>query len=524
MNWRKSIAALSVTTLLVGFSVIGSERASADTTPLKIMPLGDSLTEGYGNFVGGYRVDLYTKLINAGINFDFVGSASGGPSTLPDKNHQGMVGWRIDELISKPDWGTTIEGWLNTYQPDMVLLQAGTNDVNQNYDYATCWSRLNDLIDRIIANRPNAYIVVSTIPNDGYFAYNDRAAVYNAGIPDIVYKKASQGKKIYLVDNFNAGTIYPDDFGYGDGWQDQVHFNWNGYAKHANNWFAKIQNILQPSDFTAPSTPQPLWAASKTNTSVTLNWSASSDNVKVDHYEIYQNTATGPVYAGHSYTNAVTLTGLTADTAYQFEIKAYDAEGNASAASYWLSVTTNATADTVNLFSDNFNDRYADGWKTSEGQWIVNNGEYVKSTGDSGRAIIGDYAWANYAVQGTVVPSNSKSSVGILGRVQSNDNSLFYQLDLNTDGTTKKWSIKKFTGLFSSTTLASGTYTYTGGTPYLLKLSMNGSTLSASISTDNGLNYSPLGSATDSAYTAGKAGVRTDGTGSHFDNFKVTAN
>ncbi|MNQ86089.1 Beta/alpha-amylase precursor [compost metagenome] len=78
---------------------------------------------------------------------------------------------------------------------------------------------------------------------------------------------------------------------------------------------------------------------SKTDTSISLSWSASTDTVGVTGYEIWRNGVKVATTASTSYTN----TGLTANTAYSYTVKAYDAAGNLSAESAAISVTTNPT-------------------------------------------------------------------------------------------------------------------------------------------------------------------------------------
>jgi chitodextrinase len=94
-----------------------------------------------------------------------------------------------------------------------------------------------------------------------------------------------------------------------------------------------------PSDTQAPSTPSGLSAPSKTATSVTLSWSASTDNVGVTGYDVYR----GSTLAGSSSSTSYTVTGLSASTAYSFTVRARDAAGNTSAASGAVSVTTSAS-------------------------------------------------------------------------------------------------------------------------------------------------------------------------------------
>jgi len=88
-------------------------------------------------------------------------------------------------------------------------------------------------------------------------------------------------------------------------------------------------------DTTAPSVPTNLAVTSKTSSSVSLSWSASTDNVGVAGYTVSY---------GSSNVNATgtsaTISGLTANTSYTFTVKAYDAAGNVSAASAPLTATT----------------------------------------------------------------------------------------------------------------------------------------------------------------------------------------
>ncbi|MCZ8521201.1 MULTISPECIES: fibronectin type III domain-containing protein [Paenibacillus] len=94
------------------------------------------------------------------------------------------------------------------------------------------------------------------------------------------------------------------------------------------------------SDTAAPSVPANVAVMSKTSTSVTLTWNASTDNTGVTQYEVYRGTALAASVTG----TTATVSGLTASTAYTFTVKAKDAAGNVSAASSAVSVTTSAPA------------------------------------------------------------------------------------------------------------------------------------------------------------------------------------
>ncbi|HEX8346660.1 MAG TPA: PQQ-dependent sugar dehydrogenase [Actinoplanes sp.] len=90
-------------------------------------------------------------------------------------------------------------------------------------------------------------------------------------------------------------------------------------------------------DPTAPSAPSGL-AAAVSGTTVTLNWTAATDNIAVTAYDIQRNgTRIGSVPG-----TATTFidSGLTANTLYRYSVLARDAAGNVSPPSNTVPVTT----------------------------------------------------------------------------------------------------------------------------------------------------------------------------------------
>nr|WP_245699880.1 glycosyl hydrolase family 18 protein [Paenibacillus glacialis] len=92
------------------------------------------------------------------------------------------------------------------------------------------------------------------------------------------------------------------------------------------------------SDTQAPSTPANLQATGTTTSSITLAWNASTDNVGVTSYDVYQGSTLLSNVSGSTLT--YTNTGLSANTTYTYKIKAKDAAGNVSAFSNQISATT----------------------------------------------------------------------------------------------------------------------------------------------------------------------------------------
>ncbi|MEY8445864.1 glycosyl hydrolase family 18 protein [Enterococcus ratti] len=109
-----------------------------------------------------------------------------------------------------------------------------------------------------------------------------------------------------------------------------------------NESFAKAyQNLFkeQVPDTEKPSKPKNL-KGTATQSSVSLSWSASTDNVRVSHYNVYQNNQ----LIGTSDTTSYTVTNLSPDTTYSFTVEAVDASNNCSTPSDVLKIKTQAAA------------------------------------------------------------------------------------------------------------------------------------------------------------------------------------
>lgn len=196
---------------------------------VRIMPLGDSITHG-ADIPGGYRIGLWSMLTNQGSNVDYVGSEVNGPTTLVDTNHQGHRGWRIDQIQA------IIDARLTTYQPQVILLHIGTNDMNQNYSVGAAPNRLSALIDQITTAMPQVYVVVASILPMQDAAKNSRVVQFNSAIPGIVDAKRAAGKRVSHVDMYNALTL-ADLY-------DGIHPNTGGYDKMAAVWLQALTPIM----------------------------------------------------------------------------------------------------------------------------------------------------------------------------------------------------------------------------------------------------------------------------------------
>ncbi|MGW6443345.1 fibronectin type III domain-containing protein [Lentzea sp. NPDC055074] len=94
--------------------------------------------------------------------------------------------------------------------------------------------------------------------------------------------------------------------------------------------------VTGSGDTTAPSAPANARSTGTTASSVSLTWDASSDNVAVTGYDVYNGSTLATTVTG----TTATVSGLKADNDYTFTVKAKDAAGNTSAASAAVTART----------------------------------------------------------------------------------------------------------------------------------------------------------------------------------------
>jgi pectate lyase len=171
------------------------------------------------------------------------------------------------------------------------------------------------------------------------------------------------------------------------------------------------------------------------------------------------------------------------------------------------------TAYGAPLFTDDFEDGNTSGWSRSGGSWsVVVDGSRVfrqTSTSSDARALAGQTAWTDYAVQARVKPlAYNGNSVGVIARAQSSTN--YYAFSV--DGAQGRL-LKRVNGVVS--TLAMGAVSVPAGTWVTLRLETAGTTLRGLV------NGAPVATATDSAFAGGRLGLLATSASAAFDD--VTA-
>ncbi|MFM8706987.1 MAG: SGNH/GDSL hydrolase family protein [Planctomycetia bacterium] len=235
--------------------------AVAGRPPLRILPVGDSITRGSylatqnGQAMGlphpdggGWRKGLQDRLRAAGIAFDFVGDldylAYGREGVIDpafDPHHHGLAGFGNARILSGGTVPTPADVLaargvkeiavrplvevLDREKPDVILLMSGAN----GFDAAA-----RDRLIQTIGESCDAHLFVATItPQKAPRAGWEQVDAYNASLAAVVAAQQAAGKRITLVDMHAALT--PDDL-----LPDGVHPNRAGMDKIAATWFAAI--------------------------------------------------------------------------------------------------------------------------------------------------------------------------------------------------------------------------------------------------------------------------------------------
>ncbi|MFC5668453.1 ricin-type beta-trefoil lectin domain protein [Kitasatospora misakiensis] len=205
---------IALVTAALGVTTTGAVPASAaSSTPLRVMPLGDSITWGEGSSTGnGYRGPLWDGLAADGHPLDFVGTGRAG--SMADPDNEGHGGYRIDQIAALADASLT------RYRPNVVTLEIGTNDLNANDQPATAGARLKSLVNRITADVPDATVLLASLIVSTSGRVEQSRPAYNQAIRQIVSDAQAAGKHVAYVDMSGltaadlTDTLHPNDSGY----------------------------------------------------------------------------------------------------------------------------------------------------------------------------------------------------------------------------------------------------------------------------------------------------------------------
>ncbi|WP_116545133.1 SGNH/GDSL hydrolase family protein [Pontibacter virosus] len=262
------------------FLFLGFE-AFSQAQPIRIMPLGNSITQGNMDYVS-YRYPLWKKLIDAGVNFEFVGSHTennGGTPSFDDhkgqsfsNRNEGHWGWSTDQILKGRDGKGTIAQWADASKPDMVLMHLGTNDMFSGHAIEETIDEIKAVIDTIHKKSPGVTIFLAKlIPADGQVVGLDKAQniqELNEQIEALVKSQTSDGPPLILVDQNTGFKVKAGEDTY-----DGIHPNESGMEKMAQVWFdAIMEEVIIPLPVELHS-----FKGIATQSGVQLDWETASE-------------------------------------------------------------------------------------------------------------------------------------------------------------------------------------------------------------------------------------------------------
>ncbi|MCW1925774.1 exo-alpha-sialidase [Luteolibacter arcticus] len=264
---------------LAGLLAVAGAMADADAEPVKIALIGDSITQGAGYAVNGstyaqngnrsWRWEFFKHLVDAGTEFDFVGSlttnytnndAGSDDATnayypawrgVPfDRDHDGHWGWRASQVLGAtagPSSGKRGTGnlgtWLSSYTPDSVVMMIGINDLNDPGKMPeTLAADVSALVDQLQADHPAVRIRLCELLHVGpshanRVTLNTAVDLYNSShLPAIAAAKSTVTSIVSVVPMVNPAwngsdwTTQPGGWDPGAMTYDNVHPNSRGEA------------------------------------------------------------------------------------------------------------------------------------------------------------------------------------------------------------------------------------------------------------------------------------------------------
>lgn len=361
--------------------LLGTVPTLALEPPVRIMPLGDSLTHGEAltSVQGGYRNRLYELLENADFNVDFVGTFSDTDNpTLPDVNYQGVTGYRTDQILAN------IDEWLDDVEdPDVVLLLIGTNDIWQNYLYPGNFpleqtkTNLTNLIATIATRRPFAKIIVSKLPKRiDIAAIEADQVVFNSHLPALVAQQVALGRQVSLVDMHPVLT--PFDYS-----SDGIHPSTSGYEKMADTWFPAISGIITPKGTANPPVIARVYPhEDPTHVSVVFSKPLADDAANPSNFSI-----SGGVTVSNAAIDPVTKRTITLTTGQQTQGSQYilSVSGLADRTAQQTLIAPESMASfTRDLVTNGSFEQFYAGWTASGNSEIQLDGAYGYESTDGG--------------------------------------------------------------------------------------------------------------------------------------------
>lgn len=233
MTIRRYILPAMGSVALGGLLLFDADNVRAEKVPLRIMPLGDSITQGHRD---SYRRYLWLALKRAGIDADFVGSMNRGygaefPIEDFDRDHEGHWGWRADHVLAH------IDAWAARARPDVVLLHLGTNDIGAGQDIDDTAQEIARIIQRLRHHNSGIHVLLAAIIPMDHERVTRRIERFNTALAVLAAAIDTPTSRVVLVDQFAGFDAEQDTY-------DGTHPNEAGNNKIADKWLAALQALF----------------------------------------------------------------------------------------------------------------------------------------------------------------------------------------------------------------------------------------------------------------------------------------
>jgi lysophospholipase L1-like esterase len=205
------------------------------SAPVKIMPLGDSITGG----PGCWRALLWQKLQQNGYtNIDFVGTLPPQQCSVQhDGDNEGHIGVLAIDTANAND----LVGWLARTNPDIVVMHFGTNDVWNGRPTQTILDAFSTLLQQMRQNNPKMILLVAQIIPVAPSSCPDcpqRTTNFNNALVNWVNQATTSQSPVILVDCWTGWNSQQDTY-------DGVHpSDPSGITKLANSWYPTLARVL----------------------------------------------------------------------------------------------------------------------------------------------------------------------------------------------------------------------------------------------------------------------------------------
>jgi lysophospholipase L1-like esterase len=239
-----TLSAAGAFALTITSETLTQHWANSEPRPVRIMPLGDSITQASPRY-DSYRRSLWLQLRQAGYEVDFVGSHQThfeGPAPRQDfdQDHEGHWGWRVDEILSQ------LSSWTRSSRPDIVLVHLGTNDIAQGQSIDSTVQELRSLVQVLRQVNPRVTVLLAQIiPLWGSEA---RMQQLNQKIAQLAQELNTEASRVLAIDQFTGFDPVTGQDTY-----DGCHPNERGERHLADRWFAGLKQVLP----TPRATPSP---------------------------------------------------------------------------------------------------------------------------------------------------------------------------------------------------------------------------------------------------------------------------